>query len=210
MGSPHGIARGTWGAIFLVAMLLAARHGAAEEKGAFAATLLGLTRAEIIEQMGEPEGVIVFGDTEILQFPRGTVDLQDGRAIKASVMSRQEAEIEEKERLAREEQMREAAEARRLALIRDGEAEKERILADPAYTNKSAREMVTFWNEFSAKYPDVPIDQQSYDTAMQKQKEEEEFLRRAKAADEEKLPPPPDISSKKKRKLKRAGKWKWD
>src|SRR5690606_30549960 len=91
-------------------------------------SLHGATRSEVVERLGEPEGAIAYGDTEILNFFRGTVELKNGRVVQANVMSREEAQQEEKERLEREHRMREAAEAHRQEMIAEGTAEKERIL----------------------------------------------------------------------------------
>ncbi len=52
----------------------------------------GDTREAVIEALGEPNGTVMLGETEILYYKRGQVDIRDGKVAKQSIVSEAEAE----------------------------------------------------------------------------------------------------------------------
>ena len=66
------------GAVFL----FAPPAGALEE---------GAARAQVEAELGNPRGRIVMGDREVWYYDRGTVELLEGRVIRAEIVSAEEA-----------------------------------------------------------------------------------------------------------------------
>jgi hypothetical protein len=168
---------------------------------------IGDSEADVIDALDRPMGRFKSGNRDILLYDRGTIEMEDGVVVTVSIVSHEEARRLEAARQQKAEDLRFAREVERARLIQEGEAEKMRITADPSYRGMSAKDMVRYWDNFKAKYPEVSIDMATYQTAK-KQLSEQQAQQRIAA--EEALPPKPKLSSKKIKKLKRAGKWQWD
>lgn len=100
---------------------------------------VGDARDEVLNALGEPDGVVVFGDTEVLYFRRGQVDIQDSKVIRHTILSEEDFEAlkakREQERLLR---AREAERQRAQAAAAQAE-EQSRAVKDPEKEAAEAR-----------------------------------------------------------------------
>lgn len=126
---------------------------------------------QVIAELGEPQGEIAAGDYRLLYFPRGKVELRDGKVTKAELVTEEQAE---KSRQLREQQQAEAtriaAEAREKRIV-DGTAVRQAKLADKDFMASPASERVAFWQNFKKLYPEVPLGSE-YTTALRELEQE--------------------------------------
>ncbi|MDZ4200109.1 MAG: hypothetical protein U1E27_12590 [Kiritimatiellia bacterium] len=147
---------------------------------------VGWPREQVIELLGEPEGLIRTESMEVLYYDRGLVTLRDGRVESASLVSREDAlRLRlERERLAAM-QAQDRAERRR-QLYEAGQRERDRILADPNYSHLSADHRIRIWESFTRRYPDVGVTDLLLAARAQWEAEEERvnLLRRLAALED--------------------------
>ncbi len=130
----------------------------------------GTTRAQAVAELGAPTGTIVMGAREVLYYDRGTVELRDGKVVRANLMSPEEARRRrEAEARAYQEWLRVEAErsARRKV---EGERELKRMLNDASFLLEDPELQVERWQDFIRKYPEVPVG--AYLQDAQRQAEE--------------------------------------
>ena len=122
-----------------------------------AAIVDGATRDQTIAELGAPTGTIVMGTREVLYYDRGTVELRDGKVVRANLVSPEEARRRrEAEARAYQEWLRVEAErsARRKV---EGEQELKRMLNDASFLLEDPERQVELWQDFIRKYPEVPV-----------------------------------------------------
>ena len=132
----------------------------------FAATIAaaaikpGDTVATVRNELGAPRGELARGDTQILVYERGEVELRNGVVTKALLRTPEE-QMAYAARMAEEnERARQANDERRGRLAREGEALKARKLADPSFISAPASVQLTFWEDFARAFPDVSVSDQ--------------------------------------------------
>ena len=106
-----------------------------------------------------------FGNTEILTYDRGEVELVNGKVVTADLISAEQAQAEKVRRQAEEQARREREQERREQLRVEGLEVYERKVNDTAFMNAPASERVAFWKRFKKQYPDVPLGEE-YSQAM--------------------------------------------
>lgn len=121
------------------------------------AVQLGDTMEDVRNELGRPTGTMKVGNTEILTYDRGEVELVDGKVVSADLISADQAKAENERRQAEEQARREREQARREELRVEGLEVYERKVNDQAFMNAPASERVAFWKRFKKQYPDVPL-----------------------------------------------------
>jgi len=108
--------------------------------------------------LGEPHGYLGCAGHEVLVYPRGKVEIRDGKVIDVDLVSAAEAERRrlelERRRAARAAEQ--AAEKEKLRI--EGLAVKDETLSDPEFSTLAPVVQLAFWHEFARTYPDVPAD----------------------------------------------------
>ncbi len=67
----------------------------------------GDSRETVLRTLGNPSGTVMFGDVEILHYPRGQVELEHGKVVGSSILT--EAEFRRREAARRAEEEEEVA-----------------------------------------------------------------------------------------------------
>jgi len=148
--------------IFAVALLTAIASPAESED-----VKIGDTLESVRKALGEPRGLIMDETYQLLQYDRGRVELHDGFVSSVNIVSEEEAERMriERERIAEERRLAEAARRERLRI--EGLETLEQVLSDPEYAALSAGKQVAFWKSFKKRYPDVPLGEE-YASALER------------------------------------------
>ena len=162
------------------------------------------SQQEVLSTLGKPQGKMRMGDEEAWFYEGGTVQFRDGMVVTQNLMTAAQV----RQTRLNEERKRREAEAAREELKEKGEIEKEKKLADPAYTNMTPQQVVEYWDNFKKQYPEVPVDDATYQASISKI--QTEAAQQPTVQKEEEKPPKPYVSSKKKKKMMRAGTWVWD
>lgn len=118
---------------------------------------IGETIHAVNAKMGEPEGQFQQGRILIFYYSRGMVDFMDGRVVKSTLVSSDEArQIRESRERIEADQLRQAeAEKKRLTL--EGATELTKRLDDKTFAAQPAEARLTAWQEFSRHYPYTDI-----------------------------------------------------
>lgn len=144
---------------------------------------LGMSRANVVDVLGEPQGLIASGGYERLTYARGFVELRDGEVTAYELMS--ESELEEhlvQSALRREEQLRRAEEQRR-ARIERGRKHRESLFHSLSYARASGAEKLELIRRFRRSYPEIDVSEFIDPAVEQKRaelKEQQEAERIAK------------------------------
>ncbi len=118
----------------------------------------GASRAEVMAALGQPQGVLQFEHGEWLLYPRGRVQLEKDRVVHVDLedprayLERREAERREAEAAQRRQQVQ------RALRIERGEAERDRLLADPGLADSTAEVRYRVWSDFQRVYPEVSAE----------------------------------------------------
>lgn len=164
---------------------------------------LGTSRAEVVDILGNPDGTVTMGKLEFLQYERGTVELEDGVVTSSTVVSEAEHERRLEANRKQAEEATRQAEMRRANLLREGRAEKERVLADNSVSQLPADDQVRYWQKFAKTYPDVDVTVELADAktawAAETKRRDQEI-----AEAQANQPPPMTLSSRRQRKLNRG------
>jgi hypothetical protein len=134
--------------IGIVAMILAAATvGSATEVEP------GDSLREVRDTLGNPRGQVRLGERHLLYYERGEVELARGEVTRVAMLSAEEHAA----LVAREERLRGDRERRRQELTAEGEALRDRKLADVVFARAPAAYQVAFWEDFSRRYPGVSV-----------------------------------------------------
>jgi len=111
----------------------------------------GASLEEVRDTLGQPRGQVHVAGRQVLYYERGEVELQEGAVTRVALRSEEEHAI----LTARQERQRDERDARRVQLIAEGSALRDRKLADPAFQAAPLAYQVAFWEDFVRRYPDV-------------------------------------------------------
>lgn len=112
---------------------------------------IGDSRAEVQAALGAPQGEVRLGERHVLYFAAGSVELRNGAVAHVALLSPEELENRRARAVAAEEQARE----RVAQLAEEGEALKAKKLADPAFQAAPLGYQITYWENFTRRYPMV-------------------------------------------------------
>lgn len=158
---------------------------------------LGDSKDTVLDSLGNPKGRMVLKNLEALFYDRGSVELTDGKVSAVKLVT---AEQLAKKQADQAEQDRKNAESR-AKLIAEGAAEKQRMLADPAFVRKTPAEQADAWRKFAARYPGVDV---AGELQVAQQDANAEAQQKAAVAAPKPEQPTPKLSSSKLRKLRRT------
>jgi hypothetical protein len=145
----------------------------------------GETLDEVRNVLGAPQGQLRIGNRQLLYYDRGEVELQSGAVTRVALLSVEEHAEQTARRAAAAARIREEQEIRQARQIADGDALKTRKLADPSFLATPLAYQVAFWEDFSRRYPDVPIAEQLTVARLRLAEQVEE--KRAQTAQAERL-----------------------
>jgi len=177
MKHPSPIAFGLTG--ILLAMGLALSLIAAPEPE----VEIGESIHAVVTKLGEPEGQFQQGRILTFYYTRGMVDFTDGRVVKSTLVSSEEARQIRQARERVEADQRRQAEADKNRLTFEGAAELTKRLEDKTFAAQPAEARLTAWQEFSRHYPYTDITaplagaQAEVDQLQQERQVQEEIQR---------------------------------
>lgn len=117
---------------------------------------IGDSAAQVREVMGAPRGQLHVGDRELLYFDRGEVELNEGRVSRVGLRSPDEQNVFESKQAAAAARTDEA----RNRLMEEGRVLMATKLSDPVFQATPYSYQVSFWENFSHRYPDVSTAEQ--------------------------------------------------
>jgi len=123
----------------------------------FAGVDVGDSYDAVIDRLGAPTVYIQTDTMAWLHYDRGTVKLEEGRVVEASLISPAKAEARhalEREELERRRTLLAEQEARR---IQEGWDLKQSRSVDPRFHASPASQQVAFWRSFMVRYPEIPV-----------------------------------------------------
>lgn len=139
---------------------------------------LGDSYQQVISVLGEPRGEVRRGGDIFLDYPRGQVELREGKVTSATLISQSEAAQKEQERKDQAKEQRDE----RASKIAEGKALKAETLLSPAFAAQSTSQQLAFWQNFRSRYPDVSTDDVYLSTLNRYAQEEDvKSAERAKA-----------------------------
>lgn len=160
----------------------------------------GDTRERVLDLLGNARGTINVKGNEVLFYDRGTIELTGGKVTQVKLITEQQLA---QDRITAERNAKLAA-VERERLLKEGEDEKLKALADEALPKKSGAEQVAFWTALAAKYPGLDVSaplQKAQGLVQEEARKKQEAALAAQKAQEEQ----PALSSSKRRKYMRAG-----
>ena len=138
--------------------------------------VVGDTEARVLELLGEPGGQIRSGNWALMLYNRGRVEIRDGQVEELSLVSAEAARNISIEKTARKVAMM----ARRET---EGEMARERILEEPTFAERPAREQVDLWRRFRQRYPGIDVTAE-YRAALSLREKELELERNQQRLDD--------------------------
>lgn len=160
---------------------------------------VGDSRDAVLKALGDPSGTASFGTSEVLHYPRGQVDLKDGKVVGSTVISQAEFDRRERQRAAEAERLQKEA-AERAAAAPPPAA----LAPAPNTREMSPAEEVAYWETYQRENPGAPVSGQ---LAAARQRAEEQARKDAEIeakVQEGMRDPPSDMSSRKMRKYRRG------
>ena len=106
--------------------------------------------------LGAPRGQLKIGDRQILHYDRGEIELQSGSVTRVALLSVGDYTALEAKRAADAVRINEE----NVRLDAQGEELKARKLADSAFAASPLTYQLAFWQDFSRRYPGVPVTEQ--------------------------------------------------
>lgn len=106
--------------------------------------------------LGEPRGRLQTEARELLYYDRGEVELSRGRVTRVALRSEQDQAAFETQRANEARRAREENALTQARLVTEGTALKARKLSDRAFQTSPLAYQITFWENFSRQYPEVP------------------------------------------------------
>ena len=111
----------------------------------------GASLEDVNSALGRPRGEAQVAGRQVLYYQRGTVELQEGTVTRVVLRSEEEHAM----LAARQERQRGEWETRRMQMMAEGSALRDRKLADPAFLAAPPAYQVAFWEDFVRRYPEV-------------------------------------------------------
>lgn len=116
---------------------------------------IGDNAAQVREVMGAARGQLHAGGRDLLYFDRGEVELNDGRVSRVGLRSPEEQNTFEAKQAAAAARTDEA----RNRLMEEGRVLMASKLSDPVFQATPYNYQISFWENFSHRYPDVsPVE----------------------------------------------------
>lgn len=122
-----------------------------------AVAVKGDTAEQVIQKLGPPKGQVKGGLRTTYYYDRGTVDFVTGRVTRAFLVTAEEAKEKIAAREKEEEEMRNRAAAERERVAAAGQAQREKMLADKAFTSSPPATRLAYWEDFQKQYPGIDI-----------------------------------------------------
>jgi len=116
---------------------------------------LGASFAEVRSALGLPRAKLQKGGRTVLLYDRGEVELSNGAVSRVALRSEVAQAAHEAKVAAREARAREESESRRARLQDEGKALLAAKQTDARFNEAPLTYQVSFWEEFSRKYPGV-------------------------------------------------------
>ena len=121
---------------------------------------IGDTRDDVIKALGEPDGSVALGDTEVMFYSRGQIDIKDGKVAHHDVISQEEFEARQQSRLkAQREQSRRAAEQLAQTKVQKS-AQPKPASTEQQLADMSGEEQVAYWRDYQRKNPGADVSAQ--------------------------------------------------
>ena len=133
----------------------------------------GDTRDQVLDSLGQPSGKMMLVPQEILYFDRGTVELTDGKVTKVKLVSQADAEARIAKQKAETEAAAQQAAEQKQKLIEQGRQEKSTTLANTFFCSQTGAQQLAYWEDFSKRFPDVPVADEIQKATDLKQKEDQ-------------------------------------
>ena len=112
----------------------------------------------VFNAYGKPLGTAHRGDLEILIYPRGQVEMKQQVVVAVKMESVQTYEKKQVRRASRIKMEKEYAEKMAAERVEKAEEKLAKVLADPAFDEKSATDQVNFWRKFKRDNPELNVD----------------------------------------------------
>lgn len=116
----------------------------------------GMTRAEVVKELGQPTGDVQGQERTVLSYPTGQVILENGNVVEWRLRTAQQQsrlEADRRERLALRAEAADQEEARRAA-AREAKLE---ILTRPGYAQLDPEERIAVWRAFKEQFPEADV-----------------------------------------------------
>ncbi|HKB89578.1 MAG TPA: hypothetical protein VKC60_03555 [Opitutaceae bacterium] len=121
----------------------------------FAAQIaMGDSYEKVVGALGRPQGEVHIGQDTILDYERGRVELHEGKVVSSDLLS--EAEATKRDELQRAAAQKE--QERRASHLSEGKVLKAETSSDPDFAARPASQQLAFWQDFRARYPEIPSD----------------------------------------------------
>jgi hypothetical protein len=117
---------------------------------------------------GKPTGQVYRGKLEVLVYPRGQVELQDGKVSKIRM---QDKRTYHAQLVRKAERLRMEREGDDTVSDETGRARLAEVLADPDFDAKPLAEQINYWRKFKRDFPGVNVDP-FYQEALDRLKED--------------------------------------
>lgn len=138
---------------------------------------------DVIEALGQPEGLLKMETSMWLQYDRGTVKLKDNRVVEADLITAEEAAIRREQNALRYVQHVRLLEEERIRRTEEGKRIKESRSNDPYFATLPPEQQVAYWRQFQILYPEVPA-QREYQEALTRYQIDRERAMQERARDE--------------------------
>jgi len=117
---------------------------------------------------GKPTGQVYRGKLEVLIYPRGQVELRDGKVSKIKM---QDKDAYNSQLIRKAQRLRMEREEGDTVDDETGKARLAEILADPDFDAKPLAEQINYWRKFKRDFPGVNVDP-FYQEALDRLKED--------------------------------------
>ncbi|MBN1673547.1 MAG: hypothetical protein JXR37_21050 [Kiritimatiellae bacterium] len=126
----------------------------------------GDTLQTVLKTLGKPRGEMNVKGSTVLIYDTLIIEMRDGRV--AAVQ-----DLAAKKRMARVQARKDAEQqkAQRARLMAEGQAKKDKTLADPEFAKLTGKKQVAFWELFAKQYPDVDVRAELADAKKKAAKE---------------------------------------
>ena len=119
---------------------------------------LGDNLEAVRDAYGKPLGTANRGDLQIVMYPRGQVEMKNGKVVAIKMISERTYEAKKVRKAHRIEMEKKLAEKEKEERLQQAEDKLAEVLADPAFDEKTPVEQVTFWRGFKKDNPELDIE----------------------------------------------------
>ena len=114
--------------------------------------------SSVVEELGRPPNTMTIGSRTIFDYDRGRIEIENGIVSSADLIT--EEQSEERRKLRDDTRIRqlENEKTQRVQRLQEGLALRSATLKDPNFLRASASHRVSFWQRFSDRFPDIPVE----------------------------------------------------